>query len=61
MIVVFSGHTHLLFLIGKFMMMIALFKKFLSQQFIASVEVNNIARCSSKMNELRYIDERCKV
>ena len=45
----------------KFMMTIALFKKFLSQQFIASVEVNNIARCSSKMNELRYIDERCKV
>ena len=26
------------------MMTIALFKKFLSQQFIASVEVNNIAR-----------------
>ena len=30
-------------------------------QFIASVEVINIARCSSKLNELRDIDSiRCK-
>ena len=36
--------------------LIALFKKFLSEQFIASVEVSNIARCSSKPNELRDID-----
>ena len=42
----------------KFMIPIALFKfkKFLSQQFIASVEVSNIARCSSKTNQLRDID-----
>ena len=32
----------------------ALFKKF--QQFVASVEVSNIARCSRKTNELRDID-----
>ena len=38
------------------MIPIALFKKFLSEQFIASVEVSNIARCSSKTNELRDID-----
>ena len=38
------------------MIPIALFKKFLSKQFIASVEVSNIARCSCKMNELRDID-----
>ena len=38
------------------MIQIALFKKFLSQQFIASVEVSNIARCSRKTNELRDID-----
>ena len=31
----------------------ALFKKILRVQFIASVEVSNIARCSSKTNELR--------
>ena len=41
---------------AKFMIPIALFKKFLSYQFIASVEVSNIARCSSKTNELRDID-----
>ena len=40
---------------AKFMILIALFKKFLSQQFIASVEVSNIARCSRKMNELRDV------
>ena len=40
----------------KFMILIALFKKFLSDQFIASVEVSNIARCSSKTNELRDLD-----
>ena len=34
------------------MIPIALFKKFLSLQFIASVEVSNIARCSSKTIEL---------
>ena len=33
-----------------------LFKKFLTIQFIASVEVCNIARCSSKTNESRDID-----
>ena len=38
------------------MIPIALFKKFLSWQLIASVEVSNIARCSSKTNELRDID-----
>ena len=34
----------------KFMIRIALFKKFLSQQFIASVDVSNMAICSSKMS-----------
>ena len=38
------------------MIPIALFKKFLCKQFIASVEVSNIARCSSKTNELTDID-----
>ena len=38
------------------MIPIALFKKFLSAHFIASVEVSNIARYSSKTNELRDID-----
>ena len=38
------------------MIPIALFEKFLSQQFIASAEESNIARCSSKTNELRDID-----
>ena len=38
------------------MIPIALFKKFLSLQFIVSVEVSNIARCSSKTNELRDIN-----
>ena len=33
-----------------------MFKKLLSLQFFASVEVSNMARCSSKTNELRYID-----
>ena len=32
------------------MIPIAYFKKILSQQFILSVEVSNIARCSSKAN-----------
>ena len=41
---------------AKFMIPIALIKKFLSLQFIASVEVSNMARCSSKTNELRDID-----
>ena len=41
---------------AKFMIPIAVLKKFLSQQFIASVEVSNIARCSSKTNQLRDID-----
>ena len=41
---------------AKFMIPIALFKKFLSKQFIASVEVSNMARCSSKTNELRDKD-----
>ena len=41
---------------AKFMIPIALFKKFLSLQFIASVEVSNIARCSNKTNEWRDID-----
>ena len=34
---------------------IALFKKFLSKPFIASVEVSSMARCSSKIDELRDI------
>ena len=41
------------------MIQIALFKKFLSQQFIASVdsvEVSNMARYSCKMDDLRDID-----
>ena len=38
------------------MIPIALLKKFLSLQFIASIEVSNMARCSSKMNELKDID-----
>ena len=38
------------------MIPVALFKKFLSSQLIVSVEVSNMARCSSKMNELRDID-----
>ena len=38
---------------AKFMISIALFKKFLSYQFISSVEVSNIASCSSKTNESR--------
>ena len=41
---------------AKFMIPIALFKKFLSYLFIASVEVSNIARCSSNTNKLRDID-----
>ena len=40
----------------KFMIPIALFKKFLSQQFIANVEVSNMARCTRETNELRDID-----
>ena len=40
----------------KFMIPIALFKEFLSQQFIASVDVSNMAICSNKTNELRNID-----
>ena len=38
------------------MILVALFKKFLSKQFIASVEVSNVARCSRKTKELRDID-----
>ena len=34
------------------MILIALFDKFLSQQFIASVEISNMARGSSKSDEL---------
>ena len=40
---------------AKFMIPIALFKKFLSLQIIVSVEVSNMARCSSKTLELRDI------
>ena len=43
------------------MIPIALLKKFLSEQFITSVEVGNMARCSSKTNELRDTDSiRCR-
>ena len=38
------------------MIPIASLKKFLSLQFIARVEVSNMARCSSKTNELRNIN-----
>ena len=38
------------------MISIALFKKFLSQQFIATADVSNMTLCSSKTNELRDID-----
>ena len=41
---------------AKLMILIALFKEFLSQQFIVSVEVSNMARCSSKTSEVRDID-----
>ena len=41
---------------AKFMALITLFKKFLSLQFIVSVEVSNMARCSCKTNELLDID-----
>ena len=41
---------------AKFMIPLTLFKKFLSKQFIASVEVSNMVRCSSKTNELKDID-----
>ena len=41
---------------AKFMIPIALFKKFLSKKIIASVEVSNMARCTNKTNELRVID-----
>ena len=40
------------------MIPIALFKKFLSLQFIVSVKVSSMARCSSKMNALRDIDSK---
>ena len=35
------------------MIPLALLEKFLSLQFIASVKVSNIARCSSESDELR--------
>ena len=38
------------------MILIALFDKSLSQQFIARVEVCNMARGSSKLDELRNIN-----
>ena len=41
---------------AKFIISTALLEKFLSQLFIVSVEVSNIARCSSKTNELKDID-----
>ena len=41
---------------AKFIILIALFKKFLSYQYIASVEVSNMARYSRKTNEVRDID-----
>ena len=43
---------------AKFMILIALFKKFLIQQLIASIEVNNMARYYSKLAELRIITFR---
>ena len=47
---------------AMFMISIALFKKFLSYQFIATIEVSNMARCSSKTNELKDIDSLgCRV
>ena len=47
---------------AKLMIPIALFKKFLSEQFISSVEVSNIARFSSKTNELKDMDSiGCRV
>ena len=41
---------------AKFKIPIDLLKKFLSYQFIASVEISNMARCSRKTNEFRDID-----
>ena len=40
---------------AKFMTLIALLEKILSKQFIASVEIGNMARCSSQSDELRNI------
>ena len=40
---------------AKFMILITLFKMFPNYQFIAGVEVSNMARCSSKTNELKNI------
>ena len=40
----------------KFMVPMALFKKFLNSQSIASVEVSNMAICSSKTKEFRDTD-----
>ena len=42
--------------IAKFMIPIPLFGKFLSKQFIVIVELSNIARCSSKSDNLRNIN-----
>ena len=41
---------------AKFMIPIALFKKFQRLQFFASVEFSNMARCSSKSKDMRDID-----
>ena len=47
---------------AKFITPIAVFKKFLNQHFIVSVEVSNMASCSCKTNELRDIDSiGCRV
>ena len=41
---------------ATFIILIALFKKFPSEQIFASVKASTIARCSNKTNELRDID-----
>ena len=38
------------------MIIITVFEKFLSKPFSASVEVSNMARCSSKSDELKNIN-----
>ena len=46
---------------AKFMILIALFKKFPRTKFVANVKVCNMSRCSSKSDELRnIISTKCR-
>ena len=40
---------------AKFMIPLALLKKFGSYEFVTIIEVSNMRRCSGKANKLRYI------